>query len=64
MMMPLGGASPVHGSGNLPQSTVQSSANLTPTNASNKSNNVVTAEEVINFRKVIFKLCFRNLIIL
>lgn len=39
-MMPLGGASPVHSSGNIPQSNTQASTNIT-TNASNKSNNVV-----------------------
>lgn len=48
-MMPIGGASPVHGSGNLPQSNVQNSANLTPTSTSNKSSNNVVGYQNFNF---------------
>lgn len=53
-MMPLGGASPVHGTTNLPQNNVQSSANITTTNSSNKSNNLVTT----NLKKLKIKKLF------
>lgn len=42
-MMPLGGAPPVHGSGNIPPNSVQNSSSLTPTGGSNKSSSNIVS---------------------
>lgn len=50
-MMPLGGASPVHGSGNLSQNNITNSSNLSALSTSNKSSNSVVC---VNMMDVLF----------
>nr|CAI5817368.1 unnamed protein product [Callosobruchus analis] len=48
-MMPLGGAPPVHGSGGMPQSNIQSSSSLTPTGTSSKSSSNLKPNYTLKF---------------